>query len=82
MSHAAVQMPRFDPKRTEQFLLTQSGVLDASVWMRTDELNAHVTVDAFAEVDSRDLQRACLETLGIHQTPRRILLLKAHPLAA
>ena len=82
MTHAVVQFPRFDPKRTEQFLLSLPGVLDASVWVRDEALKAHVTGDAFAELNDKELQTACLDALGLHQVPRQIVMLRAHPLAA
>lgn len=71
-----------DPKLTESFLLSQPAVVDASVWFSNGDLHAHVTViDEYAGT-RRELQAACMEQLGLHQTPRDILLIQARPRAA
>ena len=71
-----------DPKLTESFLLSQPDVVDASVWFLDGELQAHVTVLDQAEVSRRTLQAACMDELGLHQTPRDIMLIQARPRAA
>ncbi|HVL39531.1 MAG TPA: hypothetical protein VM328_09095 [Fimbriimonadaceae bacterium] len=73
---------RIDPKQTEAFLLSQPEVLDASVWLTSGQLQAHVTVSDEARIDRRSLQRACLDELGLHQTPAEILLIQARARAA
>jgi hypothetical protein len=71
-----------DPKLTEQFLLTQPDVVDASVWWNGDRLYAHVIVAEEANYTRRELQAACLETLGLPQTPHELTLVAARRLAA
>lgn len=71
-----------DPKLTENFLLTQPDVIDASVWFTHGNLLAHVTVLDEADLNAVALQSACMEELGIHQTPREIRLIAARPRAA
>jgi hypothetical protein len=66
-----------DLKKTEEYLLDQPGVLDASVWWSRGEMYAQVTVLENHSVDPQGLQRACLETLGAHQTPRNLTLMIA-----
>ncbi len=71
-------MPRtVDPKITEQFLVGVSDVLDASVWWHEGDLRACVTVRDPDHISSRELQRECLENLGLHQTPREITMVQA-----
>jgi hypothetical protein len=65
------------PKLTEEFLLAQEGVIDASVWHEQDGLRAHVTQLETAGNSERSLQSACLTELGAHQTPRAIMMLSA-----
>lgn len=71
-----------DPKVTESFLLSQPHVVDASVWFLDGQLQAHVTVHDEAHITRRGLQAACMDELGLHQTPRDILLIQARPKAA
>lgn len=68
---AVVQLPT-DPKVTENFLLNQPEVLDASVWFTEGSLMAHVTIEDDNAVSVSALQKACLDSLGLHQTPRQI----------
>lgn len=68
-----------NPKRTEQFLMDQEHVQDASVWWDGQFLRAHVTVDEVSNWTVQDLQRECLQTLGVHQTPKSIHLLQVRP---
>ena len=66
-----------DPKLTENFLLTQPDVLDASVWMRDDRLVAHVTLPDETTWTPKKLQSACAFELGLHQTPRDFFIVQA-----
>jgi len=79
-THGVVRrVPGVDPHRTEALLQAQEGVLDASVWFHDGDLAAHVTVREDALWTVRDLQAVCLETIGIHQTPRTLLMISARP---
>jgi hypothetical protein len=69
--------PRADLKATEYFLLTQEGVLDASVWYTEGDMVANIVVYDGMSVRAEDLQRACLVELGAHQTPKNIMLMNA-----
>jgi hypothetical protein len=66
-----------DPKHTEQFLLNQEDVLDASVWFDGGELSAHVTLAPGATFDEIDLKHACETQLGYQQTPNQFVLVSA-----
>ena len=65
---------KLDPKRTEEFLLQQDGVLDASVWFKGDHLRAHVTPVSHYAVCAVALREACVESLGESQAPESILV--------
>jgi hypothetical protein len=65
-------LDRIDPKLTENFLLMQPDVLDASVWMNDGRLHAHVTVHDETTLSSNALRLACAEELGLHLTPVEI----------
>lgn len=81
-THAVVRrVPGVDPRRTEALLQAQDGVLDASVWFNEGDLAAHVTVRDDAGWTPRELQAICLESVGIHQTPRTVLMVSARPTA-
>lgn len=71
-----------DPKATENFLLMQRDILDASVWMAEGRMHAHVTVHDDSTWSSGKLRLACAEELGIHQTPVEILVYCARKRAA
>jgi hypothetical protein len=78
--HALVRrVPGVDPRLTEALLQAQEGVLDTSVWFHEGDLAAHVTVREDSNWTVRDLQAVCLETIGIHQTPRTVLMICARP---
>lgn len=79
-THAVVSS--IDPQVTESFLMSFPDVVDASVWFSQGDMMAHVTLDGDVVYSPRDFQRACLESLGLHQTPRRVLLLMAQRLTA
>lgn len=70
-----------NPTVTERFLAAMPEVLRARVTYTGSQLAALVTVREEARTDPRDLQRACLLTIGIHQTPRRIVLQRARSAA-
>lgn len=81
-THAVVRrVPGVDPRVTEALLQAQDGVLDASVWFNEGDLAAHVTVRDDAGWTVRELQAVCLENIGIHQTPRTVLMVSARPTA-
>lgn len=63
-----------DPRRIEAFLLSQDGVLDASVWYQRDGLRAHVTPVSHVAVCAVELRKACAEGLGEAQTPDSIMV--------
>lgn len=65
------------PLLTQEFLMTQPEVVSADVWFHQGELTADVVIEAGCRADERELQRACLESLGLHQTPRRIRMARA-----
>lgn len=67
-----------DPKHTEQFLLTQEDVLDASVWLDGGELSAHVTLAPGSRFDELGLRAVCEVELGHPQTPHQFVLMSAH----
>jgi len=52
------------------------------VWFSQGTLLAHVTVCDETDIDHRALQAACMNELGLHQTPREIRLIHARPRAA
>lgn len=63
-----------DPKRTENFLLTQPDVIDASVFLVQGRLMAHVTTLDESSYTPIELQRMCAVELGLHQTPRDVVV--------
>ncbi|MCW5942467.1 MAG: hypothetical protein KIS66_09565 [Fimbriimonadaceae bacterium] len=82
MAEALTYTTEVNPRVTERFLAGMPGVLDARVTYSGTQLAALVTVCEEARTDPRDLQRACLLTIGIHQTPRRVVLQRAGNAAA
>jgi hypothetical protein len=74
--------PAVDPKVTEGFLLSQQGVLDASVWYVEGVMHAHVTLADTTEWTPRTLRLACACELGLHYTPREFVVLNARTRAA
>jgi len=66
-----------DPKVTESFLMTQDGVLDASVWFDHGKLRAHVTLEATAECDPKKLSELCAVTVGRDHTPSEFVVIDA-----
>ena len=71
--------PGIRPGLTEAVLCAQEGVHEACVSFQDGELSARVTVDAEAAWTPRELQRICMDELGLHQTPRRLLLVAGRP---
>ena len=69
--------PAVDTKVTESFLLSQPGVLDASVWYVDGVMHAHVTLSDTAEWTPRTLRLVIACDLGIHYTPREFVVLNA-----
>lgn len=64
-------------KATEQFLLAQPDVLDASVWMNDGLLMAHVTLSEGSQWTEKALRVACARALGMENTPSEVVLLGA-----
>lgn len=65
-----------DPKITEQFLLEQEEVEDASVWIRDKKLHAHVTRSKGSQLDETSLKSFCEYHIGAEQTPTQIILIE------
>lgn len=74
MDRAVVAPRKANPKLTETYLMNLAGVLDASVFWSQGDLNAHVTVLGDTPFTEKDIQRCCMEDLGLHQTPRNVTL--------
>lgn len=81
ISHFAVVEGGF-PKVTERFLLSQSDVVDASVWYSNGQLGAHVTLLEGSTWDERRLKVACARELGLEYTPSSFTILAARTRAA
>jgi hypothetical protein len=64
-----------DPKLTEQFLLAQDDVQDASVWITNHKLHAHVTSAPGSKLSETRLLEVCHSQIGADQTPVEILLI-------
>ncbi len=82
-----IVQPRFasrqvDPKVTEQYLLTQPDVVDASVWFEQGEMRAHVTLLDTSGWTPYELRLQCACELGIQHTPKHFVCLNARPRAA
>ncbi len=76
-------MPRgINPKLTEEFLLSMTDVADASVFWLDGDLRASVTVIDDDLLGVADIQKLCMDELGLHQTPRSITLYRAKNRAA
>jgi hypothetical protein len=65
-----------DPKITEEFLLAQEDVRDASVWICDQKLHAHVTQAKGSQLSERLLKQKCESHIGTEQTPVEILLIR------
>jgi hypothetical protein len=66
-----------DPKKTEQFLLSQEDVVDASVWLESGELSAYVTVLPEARINCDQLRGACAAHIGENHVPTNVTLVCA-----
>jgi hypothetical protein len=64
-----------DPKITEEFLMTQEGVVDASVWLDDGHFRAHATVHE-GGASEQQLLRACVTVIGQRFTPEAIEILR------
>ena len=64
-------------KVTEEFLLNQPDVLDASVWMSDGQLKSHVTLAEGSGWTERTLRVACAREIGLEFTPSEIVLMGA-----
>ena len=64
-------------KVTENFLLTQVDVLDASVWMNDGQLMAHVTLTEGSRWTAGSLRTTCAKELGLEFTPSEVVLFGA-----
>lgn len=71
-----------DPCLTEQFLLRQPEVVDASVWYTRGCLKAAVTLLDGARLEARALQAQCRRLLGKNQVPAEITFCYAARIAA
>jgi hypothetical protein len=80
--NSAFARQKIDPKLTEQYLLTQPDVVDASVWFEQGEMRAHVTLLDTSEMTPHELRLQCACELGLHLTPKHFVCLCARPKAA
>jgi hydroxymethylglutaryl-CoA reductase len=64
-----------DPKITEEFLLAQEEVIDASVWIFQRRLRAHVTSTNGSGLSETVLKQICENCIGHEQTPEAIVLI-------
>lgn len=71
-----------NPSLTEQFLLRQPDVVDASVWYTRGCLKAAVTLLDGACIEARALKAKCRMLLGKNQVPTEITFCYAAKLAA
>ena len=78
----AFERYQIDPKVTEQYLLTQPDVVDASVWFEQGEMRAHVTLLDTSGLTPHELRLQCACELGVHLTPRHFVCLNGRPKAA
>lgn len=78
--HLAV-VTGIDPRVTEQFLLRQPAVIDASVWYHRGRLHAEVEV-VEGSTTPASLLNQCVAALGPNQAPKDITLVCARPRAA
>ncbi len=60
---------------TEDFLLGQVGVVDASVWVDSGSLHAHVTLHDDAECNALELQDRCAAHIGADCTPSAFVVI-------
>ena len=80
--NSAFAHQKIDPKLTEQYLLTQPDVVDASVWFEQGEMRAHVTLLDTSDMTPHELRLQCACELGLQFTPKYFVCLNARPRAA
>lgn len=71
-----------DPRLTEQFLLNQPSVINASVWYHRGGLHAEVAVVDDGQTTPERLMKQCSRALGLKQAPKEITLVAVRPRAA
>ena len=76
LNYALILTQGVDLRRTENFLLSLDDVTNASVWLDSGKLCAHVSMLKDANWTESALKRSCYESIGFTQTPHSILLLK------
>ncbi|MFW5697973.1 MAG: hypothetical protein ACOCX1_05405 [Fimbriimonadaceae bacterium] len=64
-------------RQTENYLLSLDGVLEAHVLWQKGNMTAHITVNDAEHFRPIYFQRKCCDELGLHQTPRRVVLMMA-----
>lgn len=67
-------------KDTENFLLSQPDVIDASVWLEDGRLTAQVTLQEGSHWTEKLIKLACAKELGLASTPSDVLLMGARSL--
>ncbi len=72
-----VSLLALDHSVLEGFLLSQDGVLDASVWRSNGTLLASVTLDDTSPTDPGLLRDLCVRTFGSEASPRLVLVQRA-----
>lgn len=66
--------PQADLSVVKSFLCSFDKVLNASVWQKQGTIMARVTVTDDATVTENELRAACLEKIGVTNTPTAILM--------
>lgn len=66
--------------QVQQFLASQNDVVDCRVWEKRGEIFARITVPQHSNLNGADLQSACRIKLGLHLTPRLILMERVSPM--
>lgn len=74
---AVVRGGNVHTKVTENFLLSQPDVIDASVWMNEGQLMAHVTLAEGSRWTASSLRTTCAKELGLEYTPSEVVLFGA-----
>lgn len=76
MTEPAAQKEEFPTKRVESYLLKQTGVLEAQVWVTRGAVVGRAILVEDAECSEIDLIQACVKRFGKSNAPRMILLEK------
>jgi|GEM_PF-4098261 len=63
-----------DLTRTETCLRELDNITDASVWLDSGKIHAHVTVNEYSTWTVTSLKRQCYEKVGFTQIPHSILM--------